>query len=255
MTEIKMLAEIFLLCIGFGTFLFTPIANPKDTGAGLMKLMLSVAGGCLVLSLVLHLTYASISGQQGMMLGIAIVLMVFNYFFQKDQKTYLQRAIHWVASFLLLTAINRFANGHFPTFIFILSSALLLGAINYGMLLGHWYLVTPKLSEKPLKVCVAIIWAVLIPKMAWTAYVTYENAAFFTEGTSLGAGYSFNWMMLIMRYLWGYIIIAVMNFFTWKLVKMRSIQSATGILYAMVFFVLVGELISLYIYLNYGLYL
>ena len=75
---------------------------------------------------------------------------------------------------------------------------------------------------------------------------------FFKEYSELGAGYMFNWIALSMRFLWGYAILFIMSYFTWKLVKIRSIQSATGVLYVMVFFIWIGELISHYMFFNYG---
>jgi hypothetical protein len=62
-------------------------------------------------------------------------------------------------------------------------------------------------------------------------------------------------MLLTMRVSFGYLVILGMSFFNWKLLKLRSIQSSTGILYAMTFFVFIGELVSTYIFFNYGLYI
>jgi hypothetical protein len=123
------------------------------------------------------------------------------------------------------------------------------------MILGHWYLVVPKLSEKPLKIAALFTWAILAIKIIWSSYSLYNNYAFFEEQTQLGAGYAFNWMLLSMRVSFGYLVILGMSFFNWKLLKLRSIQSSTGILYAMTFFVFIGELVSTYIFFNYGLYI
>ncbi len=68
-----------------------------------------------------------------------------------------------------------------------------------------------------------------------------------------GDGYTFNWLVISMRWLWGYVALAVLSAFAWRLCRMRSIQSATGVLYIMVFFVFVGELISGYLYFKHGL--
>lgn len=123
------------------------------------------------------------------------------------------------------------------------------------MMKGHWYLVTPKLSEKPLVQSVVGIWLLMAMKVAVTAFGVYLAWDFFREYTTLGAGYAFNWLMLSMRLIWGYLVILVMSIFAWKLVRMRSIQSATGIFYAMVIFVFIGELISGYLFFKYGLYI
>jgi hypothetical protein len=73
------------------------------------------------------------------------------------------------------------------------------------------------------------------------------------EGTSLGDGYTFNWLFISMRYLWGYAAPLILSFFTFKLCKLRSLQSATGVLYIVEFFVIVGELISVYLMAKHGL--
>jgi len=62
-------------------------------------------------------------------------------------------------------------------------------------------------------------------------------------------------MILLMRIGWGYLIIGIMSYFAWRLIKMRSIQSATGILYVMTFFIFTGELLSGYILFKYGLFI
>ena len=123
------------------------------------------------------------------------------------------------------------------------------------MLLGHWYLVVPKLSAHPLKVAAIFTWIILLVKIIWSGYSLYTHYDFFEEQTQLGAGYAFNWMLLTMRVSFGYLVILGMSFFNWKLLQLRSIQSSTGILYAMTFFVFIGELVSMYIFLNYGLFI
>ena len=121
------------------------------------------------------------------------------------------------------------------------------------MVMGHWYLVTPKLSENPLKYALYISWVFLVVKMGWTVYGYLESPGFFTEMTTSGGGYAFNWMMLTMRIGWGYVVLGIMSIYAYRLVAMRSIQSATGMLYAMTFFVFVSELISSYMFLEYGI--
>jgi hypothetical protein len=139
--------------------------------------------------------------------------------------------------------------------LFLLSAGLLLGIITYSMLLGHWYLVVPKLSAQPLKIAAVIMWIILGIKISWSSFSLYQNYSFFEVETQLGAGYAFNWLLLLMRVSFGYVVIVGMSFFNWKLLKLRSIQSSTGILYAMTFFVFIGELVSTYMFFNYGLYI
>jgi hypothetical protein len=144
-------------------------------------------------------------------------------------------------------------NGQIFATVYFLISALFLGSVVFAMVLGHWYLVTPKLSEKPLLRTVIAIWPLLILKMIFTFVAYTKGSHFFESGTHAGAGYAFNWLMFSMRVLWGYVVVAGMNYFSQRLVKMRSIQSATGILYAMTFFTIVGELVAIFLFYKLGL--
>src|SRR5207248_5631897 len=45
-------------------------------------------------------------------------------------------------------------------------SALALGAATAGLLLGHWYLVTPRLSSRPLRLLCDLLLASLVPLTA-----------------------------------------------------------------------------------------
>jgi hypothetical protein len=115
------------------------------------------------------------------------------------------------------------------------------------MTLGHWYLVVPKLSEKPLKTAAIITWIILFIKIGIMLFSLLTNREFFENADA------FLSVIVLMRILFGYVVILAMSIFNWKLVKLRSIQSSTGILYAMTFFVFMGELISTYLYFHYGL--
>jgi len=128
-----------------------------------------------------------------------------------------------------------------------------LGIITYAMILGHWYLVVPKLTEWHLKKALITFWGMLPLKLILLGYAYYSNESLFTVGTNGAMGYMFNWIMLLMRLGWGYLVIAVMGYYTWRLTKMRSIQSATGVLYVMTFFVFIGELIAGYYHFKYGI--
>jgi hypothetical protein len=107
--------------------------------------------------------------------------------------------------------------------------------------------VVPKLSERPLKICIYVLWAILVFKVCLSFW------GFFHSPVSMQD--SFNLILFSMRMVWGYVIIGILSVFAYKLIKIRSIQSATGVLYVMTFFVLVGELISNYLFFRFGVYL
>jgi hypothetical protein len=155
----------------------------------------------------------------------------------------------------LFIALTFFSFQFQPLWInFFLSSMALLAISNFSMILGHYYLVVPKLTEEPLIYCLFIFWTVIILKMISSLSVlTSVGVPYLTEGTDLGDGYMYNCLFITMRWMWGYLAPLILSFFTFRLCKLRSIQSATGVLYIVEFFVIVGELISVYLMTKHGL--
>ncbi len=251
--EIVNVAEFFFMTLALGVGMFTWIASSKMTGAGFQKLISSVCLGSAVTALLIHLSYGTFTDPLTRVYYISIVALFLVRQLHKDEKSIFMWILFAVHNLALLYLLMDFQNGWSSQFRFGVSSAILLGIITYAMILGHYYLVVPRLSEKPLKVSILILWAILAIKVIWSGYETYLNWGFFKEFTQLGGGYAFNWLMLTMRVGWGYVVIFAMSIFTWKLVKIRSTQSATGVLYAMTIFVFVGELVSAYLFFKYGL--
>jgi hypothetical protein len=254
--SIKLIADFFLLSIAWSLVLFSPIASTRLTGAGLIKLLTNTAIGSLVISMVIQ--GISSEGMLNLIFGLKVISLlglVGITTFHQDEKSKLMWGLYTITSAVLGYLILHLVNFQLTPSLFIISASLFLGIITYSMLLGHWYLVVPKLSAHPLKIAALITWIVLAVKIIWSGYALYSHYDFFEEQTQLGAGYAFNWMLLTMRVSFGYVVILGMSIFNWKLLQLRSIQSSTGILYAMTFFVFIGELVSTYIFFNYGLYI
>ena len=253
MATIINLAEFFLISIGLGVGFFSFLADTKATGAGFLKVVAGLCGGSLILALILHLTYGTVSDPLSQTYYLSIFCFALTYFFHKDQKSWFMWLLFAIQNLAQTFLLFKMHNGNGPQFMFAFTSIMMLGSVTYAMVMGHWYLVTPRLSESPLKYALYFAWLFLVVKMGWTIYGYLEAPDFFAQGTVEGGGYAFNWMMLTMRIGWGYVVLGIMSFFAYRLVAMRSIQSATGMLYAMTFFVFVSELISNYMFLEYGL--
>lgn len=250
---IKMLAEFFTLSISWSMILFSPIASSELTGHGLTRLLSNLAIGSLLISMIIGAA-SSVDLWLGLK-GLALLALALNTSLHKDKKTPAMWGLYFLLS-LLLPFILIFQHEHtLSGAVFILLSSMFLGLITYSMTLGHWYLVVPKLSEAPLKKAAVLTWILLLIKIIWSSYSLINNLDFFEEQTILGAGYAFNWTLLLMRISFGYVVIAGMSYFNWKLLKLRSIQSSTGIMYAMTFFVFIGEMVSTYLFYKYGLYI
>jgi protein NrfD len=133
-----------------------------------------------------------------------------------------------------------------------LSSAALLGGACMAMILGHWYLVLPSLQVSHLQSVVKLHIVSMVVRIA-----VVSVAVFFAIATwQPGLGPSFRHYILSVsgvffwqRVLFGLAAPALLAYLTWETAKIRSTQSATGILYVDFFTVVVGELLAKYLLL------
>lgn len=134
----------------------------------------------------------------------------------------------------------------------VLSSAALLGSTCTAMILGHWYLVIPSMQVTHLQSIVKVHIASMVVR------VVVVGAAVFLAIVSWqpGLGPSFERYIFSVagiffwqRVLFGLAGPAVLSYLTWETAKIRSTQSATGILYVDFFTVVVGEVLAKYLLL------
>jgi hypothetical protein len=251
----QIISHLFLLSLAFGTQLFSPIVNTKLTGVGFYKLGTSIVLASLVLSIgVGYFMVPSITPIEWWCYGILLSSNIITSIFHRDHKTWVMWFLYGlqIVSFCVLLFNVLDMNPMWIMFFFM--SMTLLGISHFAMLLGHYYLVVPKLTEEPLLYCLYIFWILMFLRIISSlAVILTVGIPYLEEGTPLGDGYIYNWLFISMRYLWGYIAPLILSFFTFRLCKLRSIQSATGVLYIIEFFVIVGELISIYLMAKHGL--
>jgi len=131
-----------------------------------------------------------------------------------------------------------------------LASAALLGGACTAMILGHWYLVLPSMDVKLLQWVVKFhigsvaLRTLVVAVVLWVAFTTWQAPS--------GAGYeryafSVDGVFLWQRLLFGLASPALLSYLTWETAKIRSTQSATGILYVDFFTVVVGEVLAKYL--------
>lgn len=148
------------------------------------------------------------------------------------------------------------------------AAALALGGVMTAMWLGHWYLVTPALSGKPLQFATTLVLIGVLAQVILAFTVgpgtTYAHKAVTSTVTAtptttigpvptpstnpavkpgdalvvtpLSAG-AIGWI----RILASFVIPLVLGGLAWKLIRDRSFQSATGMLYLVVVCTLAGE--------------
>lgn len=253
MELISSVAHFFMLSLALGMTIFSLLVSTKLTGAGFYKVVIGIIAGSTAIGWTLDIVSRGVFDLNSGLYVAGLLIMALMFKLHEDQRS----PFIWflfVLKLVVLLVISYFSfESNNTQFLFFLSSMALLGVVTFTMVLGHWYLVTPRLTEKPLAVGTQILWGVLFIKVCLTALSYSQNQQYFEQFSEVGMGYMFNWIMLLMRVGWGYLVIAIMSYFAYRLIRMRSLQSATGILYAMTIFVFVGELMSTYLFLQYGL--
>ena len=133
-----------------------------------------------------------------------------------------------------------------------LSSAALLGGASTAMILGHWYLILPSMQVSHLQSIVKVHIASMVVRIV----VVVAAVLVAIETWQPGLGPSFRYYITSVggiffwqRVLFGLGGPALLSYLTWETAKIRSTQSATGILYVDFFTVVVGEVLAKYLLL------
>jgi len=161
------------------------------------------------------------------------------------------------AAALVLEALSISAGRSVPvqalTVASFLSSAAMLGGACTAMILGHWYLVIPSMQVSHLQSIVKVHIASMVVRVAVVSAAVFFAIATWQPG--LGVPSFRHYIMSVdgiffwQRVLFGLAGPALLSYLTWETAKIRSTQSATGILYVDFFTVVVGEVLAKYILL------
>jgi protein NrfD len=136
-----------------------------------------------------------------------------------------------------------------------LTSAALLGSACTAMILGHWYLVIPSMQVSHLQAIVRVHIASLAARVVVVgAAIWFALATAYAANPVVGPTFrryimSVDGIFFWQRILFGLAGPVVLSYLTWETAKIRSTQSATGILYVDFFTVVVGEVLAKYIVL------
>jgi len=155
----------------------------------------------------------------------------------------------------LAVAMGRAVIDQLMTVVSFLSSAALLGGACTAMILGHWYLVIPSLQVSHLQSIVKLHIASMVVRAAVVSAAVFLAIAAWQPG--LGPSFrhyilSVNGVFFWQRVLFGLFGPGLLSYLTWETAKIRSTQSATGILYVDFFTVVVGEVLAKYLLLATG---
>ena len=145
--------------------------------------------------------------------------------------------------------------GGFPTSFVLIGQTLLLagatGGVFAAMILGHWYLVTPKLPEGPLVLFARLLLAIVVVQLI-----------FFVVSVALGSGAGGGafaplvgpWALFVwLRLLVGLIFPMVVSWAAIQTARTRSMESATGLLYINVGTIAAATIVASGLYFGAGL--
>lgn len=123
----------------------------------------------------------------------------------------------------------------------VILSAVVLGAATTGMLLGHWYLVTPALTNRPLLRAIAVLLAGLI--LQAIAFPLALGGLGHTAG-SVGRAFGLSPVLSIL-WLLGSVVLPLLAAVPALLTcRLRSFMSTTGLLYLAMIVLLPGQLLG-----------
>lgn len=138
----------------------------------------------------------------------------------------------------------------------LLASALLLGWSLITMLLGHWYLVAPKLTFRHLTVFSWVLLGTVILRLisvgASLAVAAGVDELVEPHPLRVLASFGGQGIFFWFRLLWGLAIVLPLTAMALHCARQRSNQSATGILYVVVVGAFIGEITAYYLSVTTG---
>jgi len=121
------------------------------------------------------------------------------------------------------------------------ASSAVIGVAVSAMLLGHSYLISPTMTIAPLRRLLIALFVALAVLVSLAFFGLWQ----WTAERSLGNLEVETLLWLATRWLLGLIAPLVLGWMAWETARIRSTQSATGILYVVVIVCFLGELMSL----------
>ncbi len=257
---------LFLAHLGIG-IAFTLLLISKEAGVKFFRFNAGLAAALIAAALVFRPDPASaggavVRGGSLVTLGIALGCLVVYWIVAGRMWAWLRPPLAVAASLAGATSIVMHAlaasgavTGPMLTSASMLTSAALLGGTCTAMVLGHWYLVLPSMNVSHLQTIVGFHIGSLVARILVVALVLGVAV-----GVPLATGQSLrryvtsiDGVFFWQRVLFGLAAPAVLGYMTWETAKIRSTQSATGILYVDFFTVVVGEVLAGYVLVSTGL--
>jgi hypothetical protein len=145
-------------------------------------------------------------------------------------------------------AVGPALSGTATAVLVFLAAALMGGSALAGMLLGHWYLVTPSMSFRPLRLSIYTVFAAVAVDCVVIAVALLSNAG--SRDRLLSGDQAFLFWLLVIGS--GVLFTAGVNAFTLYFARIRANQPATAMLYVLIITVVMGLVPAHLLYLLTG---
>ena len=215
---------------------------------------------CLFLGIVFRFyEYTSQARPLPLYLYLYIVVLALSLIFiyvVRKQKENLARAILWGQGIFIIGVLyvhgyllsrHRTHGEDWYSFLQLLSTALLIGAIFTALMLCHWFFMFHKLPLKYLKRMSNLFTYSLILKIFITALVIWFWKHHFNEEFTRFTDSNTNYVFLIFRFGVGLFLPLFLAFGTEVTIKLPQNHAAIGLLYMGVILVFMGEVVGQYL--------
>ena len=225
-----------------------------------LSALLVVAGAALTLLAAVNVSEAELGGYrlkeslfgpvQGAAIGFLALVVAYAWFLLRGQRArslqvgVLAAAAGLVSLGLLAYQVSPPTWGFAGVLLSLLVGALALGLVNEAMILGHWYLVSPKLPGRPLQELTFLLLAVLAIQGVLLIVNAAVPAREVPESTALLAGSLGSNPAFWLRVGVGLLFPLALAYMAWRSSVEGAMMSATGLLYIAVGAVFVGELLA-----------
>ena len=190
----------------------------------------------------------------GLFCGLVAAGLVAGRFGPRPTVT-IQAAGMAAAGTTLLFGALAWGGGPLGTFALLVQLAIVsgvTGGVFAAMILGHWYLVTPKLAEAPLILLARVLFGLVVAQVVlfWAWVATGAGPADVAPFAALvGPWALFVWLRLIV----GLVFPLIVSWAAVQTARSRSMESATGLLYINVGSIAAGTILAAGLYFGAGL--
>jgi hypothetical protein len=140
-----------------------------------------------------------------------------------------------------------------PLLVQLVVLSLATGGSLAAIVLGHWYLVTPKISERPLVLQARmLLWIVGLQVLLFIVWATLGGGPGQGPWDAFSGG---NLLLVVLRLLVSLLFPLVLTWMAWRTALTRSMESATGLLYINLAAVMAGTIGAAALYVSSGLLL